>query len=79
MKVQMKGILSEKFPAKTGDKVYLTFVDLSNGGALKLTFPGTIDANPGQVVDLDLDVRGQVGKYGFNLTYVGGTFAKAKA
>lgn len=81
MKVSCKAVCTNVYASGKGN-TYLDFVDLGNGGVVKMTVQGTVDLEEGQMVDLDCEVKGQVyqgrdgAKPSFNLVFQSGSFKK---
>ncbi len=76
MKISLSGIVTEKYESEKGN-TYLSMVDIVTGGILKLTyFQSTIDAKSGDQLTGEIDIKPSNGKYGQQLTVVGGSFKK---
>ncbi|MBE0652103.1 MAG: hypothetical protein IH595_14845 [Bacteroidales bacterium] len=76
MIVKVSGIVTEKFESDKGN-TYLTLVDISTGGMCKLTYQGqTIEAKSGDQLTGEVEVKPTIGKYGLQLSVLGGSFQK---
>jgi hypothetical protein len=76
MKIAFDGIVTEKFESERGN-TYISLVDVSTGGICKLTYQqSTVEVKSGDQIQVDLDVKPTNGKYGQQLTVVGGNLKR---
>lgn len=67
MRIIVKGTVID---ISHGDGVnFVTLSDSTEGGLLKIMFPSEIEIKLDQRLDLDVDVKPSLGKFGLNLRY----------
>jgi hypothetical protein len=75
-KLQVKCVVNEVYKSDKGNQ-YLTITDLSNGGVMKLDVSqGEIAVKAGDVVNMDLEVKGRVYNGKMSLSYLNGAVTK---
>lgn len=75
MRVVGDFVVSELYQSKTG-AVYLSLVDLSNGGTLKVKVDGVPEVKNGEIVHMEADVRGRLYNGSQSLDFERGAFTR---